>query len=107
MHDKLQSDRCARSLKALADPERLRIIQCLQDGPKNVSQLAGLLGCEIANASHHLQVLRHAGLVRDKKAGKFVIYSLDPDVVKEAAVELGCCRLELGAPVLARRTRKK
>jgi len=96
MHDKLQSDQCARALKALADPERLKIIQCLQIGPRNVTELAKLLKVEIANASHHLQVLRHAGLVHDKKEGKFVIYSLDPAMVSADVVELGCCRLELG-----------
>jgi ArsR family transcriptional regulator len=96
MRDKLQSDQCARALKALADPERLKIIQCLQAGPRNVSELARLLDAEIANVSHHLQVLRHAGLVQDKKDGKYVIYSLDPATVAAGVVELGCCRLELG-----------
>ena len=44
MEDPLQPDRCARLLKSVADPERLRIIQCLREGPKNVSELAALLG---------------------------------------------------------------
>jgi ArsR family transcriptional regulator, nickel/cobalt-responsive transcriptional repressor len=104
MHDVLQSTECARRLKALADPERLKIIQLLQDGPKNVSTVADLLGADIANVSHHLGVLRHAGLVRDEKQGKFVVYSLHPDCFRPKApghpadvIDLGCCRLELGA----------
>jgi DNA-binding transcriptional ArsR family regulator len=102
MHDELQSADCARRLKALADPERLKIIQLLQSGPKNVSTLSDLLGADIANVSHHLGVLRHAGLVRDEKQGKFVVYSLHPDIFRPgepgqvAALDLGCCRLELG-----------
>ena len=102
MHDELQSADCARRLKALADPERLKIIQLLQSGPKNVSTLSDLLGADIANVSHHLGVLRHAGLVRDEKQGKFVVYSLHPDIFRPgepgqvAAHDLGCCRLELG-----------
>jgi len=98
MQDKLQSDRCARFLKALADPERLRIIQCLQQGPKNVSQLTELLDAELANVSHHLGVLRHAGLVQDEKKGKFVVYSLHPRVFQhdDKVADLGCCRLDLG-----------
>ena len=103
MRDNLQSDECARLLKALADSERLKLIQCLQDGPKNVSELAGLVGQVLVNVSHHLGVLRHAGLVRDHKQGKYVVYSLHPDVFqakKEGrscdCLELGCCRLELG-----------
>jgi DNA-binding transcriptional ArsR family regulator len=103
MQDELQSTECARRLKALADPERLKIIQCLQAGPKNVSALADLLGTDIANVSHHLGVLRHAGLVSDEKQGKFVVYSLHPDVFRPKksgkpldVIDLGCCRLELG-----------
>lgn len=97
MQDKLQSQKCARYLKALADPERLKIIQCLQSGPKHVSQIAELLGAEIANVSHHLGVLRHAHLVHDEKQGKYVQYSLDPEIIQGRDVlELGCCRLELG-----------
>ncbi len=102
VNDPLQPDRCARALRALADPERLRIIQCLRGGARNVSELAALLGAEIVNVSHHLGVLRHAGLVRDEKQGRFVVYSLHPDVFAGpnagANVEhlnLGCCRLEL------------
>jgi ArsR family transcriptional regulator, nickel/cobalt-responsive transcriptional repressor len=103
MHDDLQSNECARRLKALADSERLKIIQLLQGGPKNVSTLSELLSSDIANVSHHLGVLRHAGLVRDEKQGKFVVYSLHPDVFRPGepgqgadVIELGCCRLELG-----------
>jgi DNA-binding transcriptional ArsR family regulator len=103
MRDELQSTECARRLKALADPERLKIIQILQHGPKNVSTVTELLGDSIANVSHHLSVLRHAGLVLDEKQGKFVVYSLHPDVFRPRergrgsnVLELGCCRLELG-----------
>jgi ArsR family transcriptional regulator len=102
MQDRLHSTECARVLKALADPERLKIVQCLQTGPKNVGEVSALLGQELANVSHHLGVLRHAGLVRDEKQGKYVVYSLHPDVFKPRdkgkagdVLDLGCCRLEL------------
>ena len=103
MRDKLQSDKCARSLKALADRDRLRIIQCLQEGEQSVGGLAKSLRLEIANVSHHLGVLRHAGLVRDRKAGKYVLYSLAPKMARPDAagkrasvLDLGCCRLDIG-----------
>ena len=103
MKDRLRSVECARALKALADPDRLKIIQCLQRGPKNVSALSELLGVDIANVSHHLSVLRHARLVHDEKQGKFVVYSLHPDIFRPKdsrqpadVLDLGCCRLELG-----------
>src|SRR5947208_9676191 len=102
MDDQLQSTVCARYLKALSEPDRLKIIQCLQAGPKNVSELAELLGRELVNVSHHLGVLRHAGLVQDEKQGKYVVYSLHPSVLAKKKknelgkemLDLGCCRLE-------------
>ena len=109
MRDRLQSKECARILKAVADPDRLKIIQCLQNGSLHVSQIAQALKADIANVSHHLGVLRNAGLVVDEKQGKFVSYSLNPEKFAPApkaakgpkggsldVIDLGCCRLELG-----------
>lgn len=101
MQDRLQSKDCARRLKALADPERLKIVQCLQSGGKNVTELAELLHSELANVSHHVRVLRAAQLVCDDKQGKFVVYTLNPEVFRPKTgggadcLDLGCCRLEL------------
>ena len=102
MAESLEPDRCARLLKALADPERLRIVDCLRLGPRNVGDLAAQLGAEVVNVSHHLGVLRHAGLVLDEKQGRFVVYSLHPDVFHPGRgasatehLDLGCCRLEI------------
>ncbi|MSU80188.1 MAG: ArsR family transcriptional regulator [Gemmataceae bacterium] len=97
MKDQLQSSKCAISLKAIGDPERLKIIQCLQLGPMHVGAIADVLDAEIANVSHHLQTLKHAALVEVKKQGKFAFYSLSAEVLAENDVlELGCCRLQLG-----------
>ena len=103
MTDSLQPDNCSRWLKALSEPDRLRIIQCLRQGQRNVSQLAKELGIELANVSHHLGVLRNAGLVQDQRDGKFVIYHLHPDFYRPTSsgdqldvLDFGCCRLELG-----------
>ena len=102
MDDPLQPDRCARMLQALADRERLRIVQCLRDGPRHVTELAVLLDAKVVNVSHHLGVLRNAGLVQDHKQGRFVLYQLHPDVFQPGAdpsgaehLDLGCCRLEI------------
>ena len=62
MEDRLQSADCAERLKALAEPDRLKIIQHLQGGPKTVGALAELLETVLPNASHHLRVLYHAGV---------------------------------------------
>jgi DNA-binding transcriptional ArsR family regulator len=102
MNDPLESDRCARLLRAVAEPERLRIVHCLRAGPKNVSELAANLQAEIVNISHHLGVLRNAGLVQDEKQGRFVVYRLHPDVFQptkssrdEEYLNFGCCRIEI------------
>lgn len=96
------SDQCAQFLKAVGAAERLRIIDCLRDGPKNVSEISEALDVEIVKVSHHLQVLRHAGVVSDRKEGRFVIYTLNPEVycpstARQASdhLDFGCCRLEL------------
>jgi DNA-binding transcriptional ArsR family regulator len=93
---------CASRLKALADPDRLQIVTRLLADEKSVSSLAGELGMAIDKVSHHLGVLRAANLVRTKRRGKFVIYSLAPEVVADQPgaeranrIDLGCCHLDL------------
>lgn len=101
--DPLQPRRCAELLAALAAPERLKIVRFLADGPHNVTEIADMLGTPAVNVSHHLTVLKHAKLIRGKKDGRFVWYSLVPGVLEEAveaglpkdALNLGCCRIEM------------
>jgi DNA-binding transcriptional ArsR family regulator len=101
MPESLEPERCARMLKALAEPERLRIIDCLRQGSRNVSEIARETQADIVNVSHHLGVLRGAGLVQDHKQGRFVVYQLHPDIFEAADgaqrehLDLGCCRLEM------------
>src|SRR4051794_4890547 len=96
----LASKQCAERLRALADEDRLRIVQALRGGQKHVTQLAEGLGEEIANVSHHLKILRQCGLVQTRRQGRFIVYSLHPEVFAAAQhpsehLDLGCCRLEL------------
>jgi DNA-binding transcriptional ArsR family regulator len=102
----MQSDRdyesCAERLRALADPDRLRILSCLLQGARNVSDLADALEMPIVKVSHHLRVLRYAHVVQTKKQGKFVIYSLHPEIAEgidrrtdTKTLDLKCCRLDL------------
>lgn len=97
MKESAEYDKCAVQLKALADPTRLRILQSLFSGPSHVSSLCDQLNENIINVSHHLGVLRHAGLVQKERRGKYIIYSLPPDVVskKQGRINLGCCHLDL------------
>jgi ArsR family transcriptional regulator len=103
MRDQLNSGRCSKFLKALADPDRLKIVQCLQGGPLPVGEISTRLNAPLANVSHHLKQLRVAGLVTGRKRGRQVIYALASRVLDQHrgqgardVLELGCCRLELG-----------
>ena len=106
--DPLQPKRCAELLAALAAPERLKIVRFLADGPRNVTEIADMLGIPAVNVSHHLHVLKVSRLIEGKKKGRFVWYSLRPGVVEEVAaaggtgeaLNLGCCQilLPLGVP---------
>ena len=102
MHSPRDYQDCATRLKALADPERLKIVTSLMRGEKSVSSLADELNLPIDNVSHHLRVLRAARLVQTQRRGKFVIYSLAEDVVANnlnshasKTIDLGCCQLDL------------
>lgn len=67
--------------KALGDPSRLRIIFVLSKSPLCVCDIATLLDMTQSSISHHLRILRDLNLVKFKKEGKLVIYSLDDDHV--------------------------
>ncbi len=63
-------------IKALANPHRLMIIDCLLEGPKNVSEIVQITSQEQSYVSKSLSLLRKNGLVDDKKDGLNVYYSL-------------------------------
>ena len=94
---------CAESLKALADPQRLRIVSLLLGRERNVSEISEALSEDIVKISHHLGILRHAKIVTATKQGRFVVYAIHPQVFiaptgpnDELQLELGCCHLALG-----------
>jgi DNA-binding transcriptional ArsR family regulator len=70
----------AAMLAALAEPTRLQIAFHLAGGPHHVSQLAELVGAPMVNMSHHLGVMRQAGLLDDEKHGRKVVYRFRPEV---------------------------
>ena len=63
------------------DPTRAKILSCLQIRDLYVGELADILGMSDSAISHQLRVLRAAKLVKGKKEGKEVRYSLDDDHV--------------------------
>lgn len=62
--------------KALSDETRLRIVVLLSEKELCVCQIEAVLGLPQAKISRHLTVLRHAGLVKDRRDGLWIYYSL-------------------------------
>ena len=85
---------CARVLRVLADDTRLAAVRVLMQGPRRVGQINELLGVEQSLLSHHLRVLRQAGIVTAERHGKAMLYRLAlPARLAGEELELGCCRI--------------
>lgn len=70
-------------LKALADDKRLRILTLLASGERCVCELQDALGARQSLLSFHLRTLRDAGLVSDRRQGRWIYYSLERDALGE------------------------
>lgn len=68
----------ARLFHALSDETRLAIVRMLRHGEKCVCDLTSALDAAQSRLSFHLKTLKEAGLVTDRKQGRWVYYSLDP-----------------------------
>lgn len=66
----------AQVIKAMAHPSRLRMIDALSRGELCVCDLQKIVGSDMSTVSKHLSVMKNAGIVRDRKAGLQVFYSL-------------------------------
>jgi len=74
-------DRDAELFQALADPTRLRLLSLLsQTGEICVCELVDALQIPQYNISRHLQVLLHAGLLQDRRLGRWVYYRIAEDL---------------------------
>jgi rhodanese-related sulfurtransferase len=74
-------DALASVAKALGNGRRAELVDVLAQGERSVEELAGEIGQTVANTSQHLQVLLRAGLVRTRRHGPRVCYSLADDAV--------------------------
>ena len=71
----------ATYFKALAEPMRLKVLNALQDGEKNVSELTEIAESTQANVSKHLSLLSLHGIVKRESRGNCVYYSIaDQDI---------------------------
>ena len=87
---------CSASLKVLADQTRLAVVRLLIGNSMTVSELNESLGVEQTLLSHHLRVLRDAGIVKHLREGRSIRYSISEQVKstrRGASVDLGCCQI--------------
>lgn len=86
------SDDLAQLFKVLADDTRVKIVCLLSLQELCVCDIAETLGATPSNVSHHLRLLRGARLVKYRREGKMVFYSLDDHHV-EAIIEQGMAHI--------------
>ena len=68
-------------MAALADPTRRTVFERLREGPRSVGEIASGLPVSRPAVSQHLRVLKHAGLVRERRQGTRNFYSVDGDAL--------------------------
>jgi ArsR family transcriptional regulator len=70
-------------LRAIADPNRLKILCVLRSGSKCVCEIVPAVGISDKLASHHLKQLKNIGLLMEKREGNFIYYSIDKKALRE------------------------
>ncbi|OGC43401.1 hypothetical protein A2Y85_07655 [candidate division WOR-3 bacterium RBG_13_43_14] len=81
----------ASAFNALAHPLRLKILEKLSAGPCCVCKIMPYVHGEQSNVSHHLAILRKAGIVRSDKRGHETWYEIaDPAIIKVINIMLDC-----------------
>lgn len=81
--------RLARVFHALSDETRLALVAMLQKGERCVCDLAEAFGTGQSRLSFHLKALKEAGLVRDRREGRWVYYSMVPGALDGLEAALG------------------
>lgn len=71
------------TFKAVGDPTRREILDILKSGQKTAGEIGEHFEATGATISHHLSVLKQAGLISDEKKGKYIYYELNMSVFQE------------------------
>lgn len=79
------AEECVAFFKAISDDNRIKIMDLLRAGDKCVSTICKSFDMKQPSVSHHLSILKAAGVIHAKKCGKEMMYSLDEKYVCE------CC----------------
>jgi ArsR family transcriptional regulator len=91
-----QTPQVARWFHALSDETRLQIMDRLSEGEQCVCDLTDLLETAQSRLSFHLKILKDAGLLKDRREGRWVYYSLNPEAVEKLELFVSglktCCQ---------------
>lgn len=77
-----------RTLRALGDPTRREILRALRDRDLTAGEIGARFPITAASISHHLGVLKDAGLVTAERDGRNIVYSLNSTVFQDFMAEL-------------------
>ena len=73
----------AETFKALSDPARREILLMLWGGKMSAGEIGSHFDMTGASLSHHLSILKNAGLIDDEKKGKYIFYTLNTTVLDD------------------------
>jgi ArsR family transcriptional regulator len=85
METKQNLERAVRLFHALSDGTRLSILQRLRFGERCVCDMTDALDAAQSRLSFHLKVLKEAGLVTDRREGRWMYYTINPEGLAEVA----------------------
>ena len=88
-HDTLQNETLLQRFQAVAEETRLEIVRRLSGGERCVCELQEELDAAQSRLSFHLKKLKDAGVVSDRREGRWVYYSLVPEALEEMRSFLG------------------
>ncbi len=72
-----------KTFKALSDPSRREILNLLRGGAMTAGEIVEHFPVSGATISHHLSILREAGLILDDRKGKYIYYELNTSVLDD------------------------
>lgn len=84
-----EADARARIFRAMSDPCRLKMLMLLQEGEICAFEMMVALGRPQSSTSHHLSILKDAGLIKERKDGKWSKYRLSDGAVIEILNQVG------------------
>ena len=85
-------ERLAELCHALSDPTRVHIMHLLRQGRRCVCDLTETMDAAQSRLSFHLKTLRDAGLVSDRREGRWVYYEIRPDALEEVSRALAALK---------------